>query len=113
MKFRQLNLRWTLCNNNLINNKNHSILQFNRTHPTILIENTGAVAEVEVVDEGVGVVAEAVADKEAENEVNNSNKYSEQILPNTVVHTVLAVIPVGFAKTLKKDISITPLSTWD
>ena len=71
----------------------------------------GAVVEVEVVDDGVVMLVEVVADKEAENEVDKSNKYSEQILPNTVGHTVLAVIPVGSTKPQKKDISITLLST--
>jgi len=72
----------------------------------------GPVAEVEVVDDGVVVVAEAVADKEAEDEVNNNSiKYNVQILPNTVGPTVCAVIPIGSASTLKKDTSTTPPST--
>ena len=60
--------------------------------------------EVEAVDEGVVVVVEIVTDKEAEDEVNN-NKYSKQILPNTIGHTVLVVISVISTKILKKDIT--------
>ena len=67
--------------------------------------------EVDIVDDVEVVVAEAEADKETEDEVDNSNKYSEQIFSNNIGPTVLAVIPVGSAKTQKKDISITSLLT--
>ena len=43
---------------------NHSTLHSKCTHPTILIQNTGLVVEVEAVDKGVVVVEEVVADKE-------------------------------------------------
>ena len=114
MKYWQLNLRWAPCNTNLINNNNdHSILHSKHKYPTILIYNTGVVTEEEVVDNRVAIVDEAVADKEVEDKVSNSNEYSEQILSNTISPTVLAVIPVGSAKAQKKDIIIAPLSTWN